>query len=37
LSFPTIRALAVYLHSMSKESEDSPSRTAAAVKDSAHG
>jgi len=37
LSFATIRALAVYLHSMSKESSDSPSRTAAAVKDSPHG
>jgi cytochrome c oxidase cbb3-type subunit 3 len=37
LSFSTIRALAVYLHSISKESADSPSRTASAVKDSAHG
>lgn len=33
LSFPTIRALAVYLHSMSKESSDSPSL----AEDSAHG
>ena len=35
LSFPTIRALAVYIHSMSKESSDSPNRTAS--KDQRHG
>jgi len=35
LSFPTIRALAVYIHSMSKESSVSPNRTAS--KDQRHG
>jgi cytochrome c oxidase cbb3-type subunit III len=35
LSFPTIRALAVYIHSMSKESSDSPNRTAS--KEQRHG
>jgi cytochrome c oxidase cbb3-type subunit 3 len=37
LSFPAIRAIAVFIHSMSKESPESPNRTAAGEKAQSHG
>jgi len=37
LGFPAIRAVAVYIHSMSQESADSPNRAADETKDSPHG
>src|SRR5215471_414018 len=37
LSFPAIRAVAVYVHSMSQESADSPNRALNETKDAPHG